>query len=339
MIIYVLRRLLLLAPVLVGITVLTFAVTRSIPTDPVVATIGQQAAEHPAIVKAYREKWGLDQPLPQQYATYVKNMLHGDLGVSIFTHRPVADDLRDYLPATVELATAAIIVSVALAIPLGILAARYRGRALDATIRVLTLIGVSMPVFWLALAALGIFYLHLGVSPGPGRLDATDAPPATLTGSYIIDSALSGQFDTLLDAAAHLVLPALVLASWSVGLLTRITRTSMLSVLHQDFLRTARSKGARELYVIRRHAFGNAMIPVITVVGLAYGDLLSGAVMTETIFSWPGIGRYAYNAAAHADFPAIMGVTIVVAAVYTLVNLAVDVLYGIVDPRVRTTIA
>ncbi len=328
-----------MVPILFGVTVIIFIVSHSLSTDPVLAVIGEQAAEHPAIVQAYREKWGLDKPLPVQYATYIENLAHGDMGVSINSHRPVTTDLRQYLPATVELASVAVVLSIVISIPLGTLAATRRGGAADVLIRAVTLLGASMPIFWLALVALDVFYLRLGIAPGLGRLDITDTPPPTVTGLYTVDSLLAGQFDTFLDALKHLVLPALVLASWSAGLLTRITRTSMLSILHQDFLRTVRSKGASEAYTIWRHAFGNALIPVVTVVGLAYGDLLSGAVMTETIFGWPGLGRYAYEAATHADFPAILGVALVVAITYLLVNLLVDVVYALLDPRVRTAMS
>ncbi len=324
-----------MVPVLFGVTVIIFVVSHSLATDPVLAVIGEQAAEHPAIVQAYREKWGLDKPLPVQFVTYIENLAHGDMGVSINSHRPVAEDLKQYLPATVELASVAVLLSIVVSIPLGILAATRRGGAADVLVRAVTLLGVSMPIFWLALVALDIFYLRLGIAPGLGRLDVTDSPAPTVTGFYTIDTLLALQVDTFLDALKHLVLPAVVLASWSAGLLTRITRTSMLAILHQDFLRTARSKGASEGYVIWRHALRNALIPVVTVVGLAYGDLLSGAVMTETIFGWPGLGRYAYQAATHSDFPAIMGVALVVAITYILVNLLVDIVYGLLDPRVR----
>jgi peptide/nickel transport system permease protein len=335
---YIIRRLLLLVPVLLGMTLISFAVTKAIPTDPIIASISQEASSHPEIVAAYRKEWGLDQPLPVQYLTYVKNLLHGDMGVSIYTHRPVVDDLEDYLPATVELATVTIFFSVILSIPLGIIAAIRRGGALDVIIRVLTLAGVAMPIFWLALAFLNIFYLHLGWAPAPGRLDYAYAPPPRVTGLFIIDALLDGDLDTAWNALAHIALPAFVLATWSVGLLTRMTRASMLSVLPQDFLRGVRSKGASEFYVIRRHAAPNAMIPVVTVIGLAYGDLLSGALLIETIFGWPGIGRYAYNAAVHVDFPAIIGVALTVGFIYTFVNLLVDIIYAFLDPRVRAAL-
>jgi peptide/nickel transport system permease protein len=335
---YILRRLLLLIPVLLGMSLIAFTVTRAIPTDPIIASISQEASNHPEIVAAYRAKWGLDKPLPIQYLTYLTNLLHGDMGVSIYTHRPVADDLTDYLPATVELATVTIFFSVILSVPLGILAAIRRGGVLDFVVRGLTLAGVAMPIFWLALALLDIFYLHLGWAPAPGRLDYALQAPPTVTRLYIVDALIAGEPEVAWNALCHIALPAFVLATWSVGLLTRMTRASMLAVLPQDFLRNVRSKGASEFYVIHRHAAPNAMIPVVTVVGLAYGDLLSGALLVETIFGWPGIGRYAYNAAVHVDFPAIIGVALVVGFIYTIVNLAVDIVYALLDPRVRASL-
>jgi peptide/nickel transport system permease protein len=339
MIVYIARRLLLLLPILLGMTVISFIVSRAIPTDPVVATLGQQAAEHPAIVAAYRRHWGLDRPLADQYVIYLGRLLHGDLGESIYTHRPVSDDLRSYLPATIELATVTVILSVLISIPLGTVAAVFRGSAFDLAVRLMTLVGVAMPIFWLALAALDIFYLRLGIAPAPGRLDASDVPPPAITGMYTIDSVLAGRWATFHDALSHLLLPALIMASWSVGTLTRITRTSMLSVLPLGFLQTARSKGATEWHTILRHAMPNALPPVVTVVGLAYGDLLTGVILIETLFGWPGIGHYAYSAAIYADFPAIIGVTLVFGIIYTLVNLGVDLLYALLDPRVRLAMA
>ena len=335
MVTYVLRRVLLMVPILFGVSVVTFVVSRTLSVDPVVASIGAQAADHPAIVQAFRQEWGLDKPLPVQYLVYITNLLHGNFGISIYTHRPVLADLHDYLPATVELASAALLVSLLIAIPSGIYAATHRGSIADLLVRLMTLLGTSMPIFWLALVAFDVLYVNLGLVPGIGRLSPGIPAPPTVTGLYTVDSLLAGQFSVFVDAIWHLLLPAVVLASWSVGLLTRITRSSMLTVLHQDYLRSARSRGAPEFHVIVRHALKNATIPVITVVGLAYGDLLSGAVVTETIFSWPGIGRYAYQAASNADFPAIIGVALVVALIYMIVNLIVDVVYSLVDPRVQ----
>lgn len=333
---YIGRRVLLMIPILIGMTVIAFGVSRAIPVDPIVAAIGQQASDHPAIVAAYRARWGLDQPLPIQYLTYLGNLLHGDLGVSLYTNRPVLSDLATYMPATIELATFTIILSAAISVPLGILAALHRGGLIDSAIRLVTLIGVAMPLFWLALLLLNVFYLKLGIAPAPGRLDVTTIPPPTVTGMYTVDSLLAAQWGTFWDALAHLALPSLIMASWSVGLLTRVTRAGMLAVLPQAYLQTARSKGAGETHVIWGHAWPNAMIPLVTVAGLAYGDLLTGAILVETIFAWPGIGRYAFNAAVNADFPAIMGVALTFGVIYTVINLAVDIIYALIDPRVRT---
>ena len=246
-------------------TLISFAVTKAILTDPIIASISQEASNHPEIVAAYRKKWRLDEPVPVQHLTYVWNLLRGDMGRSIYTHRPVFDDLLDYLPATVELATVTTVFSVMLSVPLGILAAMRRGGLIDLVVRLLTLAGVAMPIFWLALVLLDIFYLHLGWAPAPGRLDYALRPPPAVTRLFIIDSLIAGEPATAWNALAHLALPAFVLATWSVGLLTRMTRASMLAVLPQDFLRAARGKGASEFYVIRRHAAPNAMpIPVVT---------------------------------------------------------------------------
>jgi peptide/nickel transport system permease protein len=339
MIVYAVRRLALLMPILIGMSLIAFVVSHAIPTDPVVALLGQQAADHPAIIAAYREHWGLDRPLPVQYLLYLRNLLHGDLGESIYSHRPVVEDLKAYLPATIEVATAAMLFSVVISVPLGIVAAVKRGTLIDLVIRLLTLIGVAMPIFWLALAALNVLYLHLGIVPAPGRLDAADTAPPAVTGMYTIDSLLAGEWGTFRDAASHLVLPALILATWSSGTLTRMMRASMLSVLPQAFLRTARSKGAKEAYIIVRHAAPNALIPVVTVIGLSYGDMLTGVILIETLFAWPGVGHYAYSAAIYADFPAIIGVTLVFGIVYTIINLGVDLIYAAIDPRIRHAMA
>ncbi len=339
MITYVSRRLGLLVPILVGITFITFMVSRAIPTDPVVAALGQQAADHPNIVAAYRAQWGLNESLLIQYLIYMKNLFHGNLGQSIYTHRPVAEDLLSYMPATIELAGFTILLSVFISVPLGVLAAVKRGTVVDLLVRLLTLIGVAMPIFWLALAGLELFYFHMGIVPGPGRLSPLLNPPPRVTGLFTIDSLLARQWGTFNNALAHLILPSLILATWTAGTLTRMTRTSMLAVLPQGYLNTARSKGASELYTILRHALPNALIPVVTIVGLVFGDLLTGVILIETLFSWPGIGRYAYEAAIYADFPAIIGITLVFGVTYSLVNLGVDVVYARLDPRIRTAMA
>ncbi len=332
---YLTRRILLMIPLVIGISIVSFIIANALPADPTAANLGERAAADPEIVAAFRQKWGLDEPLHVQYLTYLGNLLQGDLGTSIRSHRPVAEELGRFLPATVELSTAGILVSLVAGVIFGVISAVWRNRPVDFVVRILSLIGVSAPVFWLALICLMILYLQLDLLPGPGRLDAILIPPPRVTGLYTIDSILAGQWDILGNAVAHLILPALVLGAYSAGLIARITRSSMLEVLSQEYMMTARSKGLPERTVILRHGLRNALMPVVTVIGLSYGSLLSGAVLTETIFAWEGIGRYAYNAARTLDFPAIMGVSMLIAMIFILTNLVVDILYYWLDPRVR----
>jgi len=332
---YIARRLGLAAVAMIGLTVITFVVSHAVPADPIVANLGQQASQRPEIVAAFRAKWGLDRPLHVQYLTFLGGLVRGDFGVSINTRRAVTRDLKQFLPATVELSTAAIIFAVVVGLPLGVLSALYRDSPIDHLARLVSLVGVSIPISWLATVSLVVFYAALSLAPGPGRLGPQVPMPPGLTGFYVIDSLLTGHFATMRSALAHLVLPALVLSSSVMGLVTRVTRSSMLEVLSNDFMRTARAKGLAERTVVVRHALRNALIPTVTILGLAYGSLLSGAVMTETIFAWPGLGRYAFEAAISNDFPSIMGVTFVIALMYVLANLAVDLAYGVLDPQIR----
>lgn len=320
---------------LVGITLLSFVLSHAVPADPVSANLGEQAAANPEVVAAFRHRWGLDRPLPQQYAVYLGRLAQGDMGISISTHQPVTTDLRQHLPATIELAVAAMILSLLLGIPLGIASAVRRDTALDQISRGGSLVGVSVPVFWLGLVALLIFYARLGWVPSPGQLSPRLPRPPFVTGFIMLDAALAGRMDIARDALAHLALPALVLAAYSVGVITRMMRGSMLDVLGEDYVRTARAKGLSGRTVTLRHAARNALLPVLTVIGLSFGGLLSGAVVTESVFAWPGLGSYAFQSATSLDFPAIMGVGIVVASVYILVNLVVDLAYAAVDPRIR----
>jgi peptide/nickel transport system permease protein len=329
------RRLLLMLPLMVGMTLIAFVVSHSVPADPVAAHLGQRSMEDPVIVAAFRAQWGLDKPLPEQYLTYLRNLVQGNLGVSIRTHMPVTEDLGRYLPASAELAIIATLVGILVGIPFGIVSAVRRNQWVDHLIRGVSLLGVSSPVFWLGLVGLYVFYFRLGWLPGPGRLDVGMPEPSHLTGMYTIDSLLTGNWPALVSSVRHLLLPGLVLASVYIGLVTRMTRSSMLEVLLADYVRSARGKGLRERSVIYRHALGNALIPTITVLGLAFGDILAGTVLTETIFSWPGIGRYAYQSAVTLDFPAIMGVSLLIAAVFITVNLATDLAYVMLDPRLR----
>jgi peptide/nickel transport system permease protein len=331
----VVQRLLMMVPLMVGMTLISFIVSHTLPADPVGANLGQRSMEDPAIVAAFRAQWGLDKPLPQQYLTYLQNLLQGNLGLSIRTHMPVADDIGRYLPASAELAIIATLVGTVIGIPFGVVSAVRRNEWIDHVVRALSLLGVSSPVFWLGLVALYIFYFRLGWLPGPGRLDVGMAEPTHVTGMYTFDSLLTGDWAAFGSSLRHLVLPGLVLASVYLGLVTRMTRSSMLEVLSADYVRTARGKGLRGRAVIYRHALSNALIPTVTVLGLAFGDVLAGTVLTETIFSWPGIGRYAYQSAVTLDFPAIMGVSLVIAAVFISVNLATDLTYVFLDPRLR----
>jgi peptide/nickel transport system permease protein len=334
---FILQRLLLMIPLLIGITLISFLISQSLPGDPVAAHLSQKSVEDPVIVATFRQKWGLDKPLWEQYWIYLKNLTRGDMGTSLRTRRPVLDDLRQFLPASLELAVGATFLGLLFGIPFGVISAIRQDEPIDHAVRIVSLIGVSAPVFWLALISLYIFYFRLGWLPGPGRLDpgmALDLE-ARITGIYVIDSLLRGDLETFGVALKHLVLPTVVLAGGTLGLVTRITRSSVLEVLNQDYVRTARSKGLSERVVILRHVLSNALIPTVTVVGLSFGSILAGTVLVETIFTWPGIGRYAYQACISLDFPAIMGVTMLIAIMFSVINLLVDISYAILDPRVR----
>ncbi len=334
---FIVRRIIVTLPVLLAITLITFVITHLIPADPLGMVLSERAMANPQIVAAVRARWGLDKSLPEQYLVYVSNLAHGDLGTSLSTQREVSDDLVQFFPATLELSLAAMFIALAFGLPLGVIAALQRDRWPDHLARVLTLIGVAVPVFWLGLIALNVFYYNLNWVPGPGRLDSRLMPPPTVTGLFLIDSLVAGRGDLFVDAVQHLVLPALILGAYAMGSISRLTRSSLLETIAQDYIRTARAKGLTEHVVTLRHALRNALIPTVTAIGLAFGNLMSGAVMTETIFAWPGIGRYAVSAAERLDFPAIMGVTLIVALIYLIINLTVDVSYMFLDPRVRVS--
>ncbi len=319
----------------IGITLVAFVVTHLVPGDPAAANLGQRAIGDPAAVRAFRHQYGLDRPLPVQYMVYLKDLLQGNLGISEQSHRPVLTDLAEYIPATIELALFAIALSAVIGVGLGIVAAVFRDRWPDQVIRVVSLGGVSMPVFWIALVAFYVLFFKFGWLPGGGRLDPTQTAPTHLTGMFTVDAAVRGQWTLFWSALRHLVLPGLVLAIYTVGMLTRFTRASMLEIMGNDYVRAARLKGLPEHVVVLRHVLRPALVSIITVAGVAFGSLLSGTVLVENIFSWPGMGQYAYRSAINLDLPAIMGVSLFVALVYILVNLAVDLLYGVIDPRIR----
>jgi peptide/nickel transport system permease protein len=330
---YLIRRMFGIIAVLVGVSIITFSISHLVPADPVLAALGDKAT--PDQIEAFRHQYGLDRPLPEQYVIYANGLLHGDLGRSIRTRRPVIQDLRDFVPATCELALAALLVSLVIGIPAGTWSAVRRNRLPDHIVRVLAVLGGAMPIFWLGLIMIGVFYYRLNWLPGGGRIDQFIPPPPTITGMYVPDSILTGNWTALGSSAEHLVLPAFVLGYYSTAVITRMMRSSMLEVLGQDYLRTARSKGLRERGVVLRHAVRNALIPTVTIVGVTFGSLLSGAVLTETIFGWSGLGRYATQSAISLDFPAVMGVTLLAAVVYAFANLLVDLSYYLLDPRIQ----
>lgn len=332
---YVIRRLLLAIPLILGITVVSFIIANAVPADPINANLPQNALNDPELVEAFRQRWGLNRSPVEQYFVYLGNLLRGDLGVSIKTRNPIIEDIRQFLPATIELATYSIVVGLFMGISLGVISALRRNSLLDYLVRAFALVGVSFPIFLLALIALTVFHAQLGWTAGPGRLGFLVSAPPRVTGWFTIDSLLAGEWQTFTDAVSHLILPSIVLGSFVAGIIARITRSSLLEQLGADYVRTARSKGLHEWTVIRGHALRNALIPVVTIIGLLYGNLLAGAVLTESIFAWPGLGRYVYRASTSQDFPAIMGVSMLIALIYVLVNFLVDILYYFLDPRIR----
>lgn len=322
---------------MLGITFVAFVLTQLAPGDPALSALGPVTSADPEAVAAYHAEWGMDKPLPVQYLTYLGNLLQGDLGTSQLSHQPVLDDLRSAIPATVELALLSITFAIIVGVPLGIVAAIRRNGPADHGLRVFSLAGISMPTFWLALLALYLFFFRLGWFPGGGRLDPGVETPDEVTGFYTVDALLQGQWSTAWDAFEHLVLPALVLAAFNVSLILRYTRSAILEVIGDDYVRAARAKGLPERVVIVRHVLRAALPSIVTVIGLVFANVLTGAVLVESIFSWPGIGQYAYQASMELDLPAIMGVSLFVAIVYVSVNFVVDLLYGVIDPRLRLT--
>jgi peptide/nickel transport system permease protein len=331
---FLLRRLAYMVYVLAGMSLIMFVVSRALPGDPALIYAGEQNVTTERLERA-RKELGLDRPLPVQYLIYVRHLLHGDFGRSLVTREPIIDNLKMYYPATVELALAAIAIACGVGIPLGLASAVFAGRWLDHLSRVLALFMNAMPVFWLGLMAIVIFYAYLEWLPASGRVADAFGEPPRVTGFFTIDFLLAGNLAAMRSAMSHLVLPSVVLSALSMGVLARITRASMLEVLEQQYVQAARAKGLAEWLVLGKHALRNAGIPIITVVGLQFGNLVGGAVLTESIFSWPGVGRYAVRAIETTDFPAIMGFAITFAALYALINLAVDVAYYALNPRVR----
>lgn len=329
---YALKRLLAMVPTLLGVTLVTFVFSVAIPGDPALVVVGQRASQE--TLERVRSELGLDQPLPVRYVRYVGGLLKGDLGRSLRTRRPITEELGERLPATLELTLAAMFLAVVGGVALGIVAAT-KGGAWDTGARVVAVAGISTPVFWWGLLLILLFYRELSWLPAQGRFNPFFDSPAGPTGLYLIDSLIHGNWQQWTMALRHLVLPAVTLGYVQLALITRMTRTSMLEVLNEDYIRTARAKGLKENRINYRHALKAAAAPMITIVGLTFGELLGGAVITETIFGWPGMGQYAVDSILNLDYPAILGFTLVVGLGFALVNLAVDLAYGLLDPRIR----
>lgn len=317
--------------VVAGVCVITFIISHLIPGDPARLLAGDRASDE--IVRHIRQQLGLDLPLWQQFARYVDALLHGDLGTSIRTGRPVLEDLKTFFPATLELAFCALLIALLVGIPLGVLSAVYRNRWTAHLVRLMALTGISTPAFWLGLGVIVLFYGKLDWLPGSGRLDDWFDPPTRVSGFYLLDSLLEGNIEVFFNALQHLILPAATLAFVHLGIVARQIRSAMLEQLNEDYIRTALASGLPKFTIVVRYALPNALIPSITVLGLALGDLLYGAVLTETVFAWPGMGAYVVSSIQALDFPAVMGFAIVVSFAYVLVNLVVDLLYLWIDPR------
>jgi peptide/nickel transport system permease protein len=332
---YIGRRLVQSLLVLFLVSVGTFALAHAVPGDPIETVLGERAAGDPEIRAAAERRYGFDQPVHLQYVYFLRNLARGDLGESISTRRPVMDDLRQFVPGTIELAVSAMLFAIVVGVPLGILAAINQDRWPDHLARFVALIGTSIPVFWLGLLALYVFFYRLQWLPGPGRLDTGMPIPERITGMVTVDAALRGQWDVFHSSVMHLILPSVVLGSFALGIIARMLRSSLLAALGDDYVRTARAKGLAENKVVGGHAMRNALIPTITVLGLTFAGLLAGAVLTETIFSWPGLGRLLYNAVLSRDYPVVQGGTLLIAATFSIINLLVDMLYMLVNPKIR----
>ncbi|MDO8457969.1 MAG: ABC transporter permease [Burkholderiaceae bacterium] len=328
------RFVLVLALTYLGLLAVTFFIGRVIPVDPVLAIVGDRAPEH--VVARVREELGLNKPLYEQFGIYIQKVAHGDFGTSVLTANPVLQDIARTFPATLELATLGILIGVTVGVPLGVWAAVRRGGLVDQVVRVMGLIGYSVPIFWLGLMALVLFYARLGWVSGPGRIDVVyQYTLQPVTGLLLVDAALGGEWEAFRNALSHLILPASLLGYFSLAYISRMTRSFMLNELSQEYVVAARAKGLSETRIIWRHALRNAMVPLVTVIALSYAGLLEGSVLTETVFAWPGLGLYLTNSLQNADMNAVLGATIVVGSVFIGLNLLSDLLYQLLDPRTR----
>jgi peptide/nickel transport system permease protein len=331
---FILRRMFLLIFMLLGVTVLTFFLSRVIPGDPAQMMAGMRASREQ--VANMRVRLGLDKPLPEQFGVYLSDLLHGDLGQSIMNHRAVSENLRAFFPATLELTLVAILIASVVGIPLGVLAAVQKDRWIDHLSRVLSLTGLAFPSFWLGIVLILIFFFYLDWLPGGRRVELRMTLSYTpITNLLLVDSLLTGNGPLFVDALRHILLPALTLSLGPLARIMRFTRAVMLEEMGKYYVITAHSKGLRPRTVIRRHVLRNALIPTITILGLSLGYMLSGSVLVETIFNWPGIGQYAYDAVFNLDYPSIVGVTLLTTVVFLLTNLAVDIVYAYLDPRIH----
>lgn len=333
---FIIKRIFYLLILLLGVATIVFVLTRLVPTDPVAANLSQRNLNNEEMVNAFRAKWGLDKPVWQQYLIYLKGLLQLDFGTSIRTGKPVLSELKRCFPATLELSIFAIIFASVVGILFGVISALKRNSVIDQIVRGVSVAGVSVPTFWLALLLLYLFYYKLGIAPGTGRSSSYFKPPETVTGLYVIDALIEGNIYKAIDCLGHLVLPGIVLGSFTMGLITRTTRSNLLEVMSTDYIRTAKAKGMARVRLILHHAMGNALIPVLTVIGLGLGNLLGGTVLVETIFTWPGVGQFAYESVLKLDSPGIIGVAILIAFNYGVINTLIDILYGVIDPRVRS---
>ena len=330
---YILRRIALIIPTLIGLSILTFAIARIVPGDPVGLAAGPRATEE--IKESLRREFGLDQPLPVQYVNYISGLFQGDWGQSLYTRREVLGDLRTFWPATLELTTAAVIIATLLGVPAGVISAMYRNRLPDHVARVLSLFFVSFPSFWLAMIFQPWFARGLGWFPIGKRLPVLVVPPPSTTGLYLVDSLIQLDFETFAISLRHLFIPALVLSFGAFASITRITRASMVDALEKDFVRMERAIGIPYRVIIFKYVLRNALIATITVISLNFGWLMAGAILIETIFDWPGLGLYAVNASLSLDFQPIMGIAVLYGIVFSVVNILTDIVYGILDPRIR----
>ena len=329
------RFVLALALTYLGLLAVTFFIGRVIPVDPVLAIVGDHASEQ--VMARVREELGLNKPLWEQFFIYISKVLHGDFGTSVLTANPVLQDIARTFPATLELATLGILIGAGLGVPLGVWAAVRRGGLVDQLVRVMGLVGYSVPIFWLGLMALLLFYARLGWVAGPGRIDvAFQYAVDPVTGILLLDAALAGEWEAFGNALSHLLLPASLLGYFSLAYISRMTRSFMLNELGQEYVVAARAKGLSEARIVWRHALRNAMVPLVTVIALSYAGLLEGSVLTETVFAWPGLGLYLTNSLQNADMNAVLGGTIVVGSVFIGLNLLSDLLYQLLDPRTRS---